>query len=101
MVLDDYRNPVCAAISYCVKRGVKKLALFCCDESFEDERPSAQRMGNGLHQYPQQVKSQKIIDKQLYWLRSRGVEIVDCSSGVEYENAAYIEAEDLPNFFDK
>jgi hypothetical protein len=101
MGLDDYRNPVCAAISYCVKMGVKKLALFCCDESFDEERPSSQRMKNGLHQYPQQIRSQRIIDAQLHWLRINGVQVVDCSSGMEYENAAYISPEDLPGFFEK
>lgn len=99
MVLDDYRNPVCAAISLCVKRGVKRLALLCCDESFPDERPAATRMKNGMYQYPQQIKSQRIIDRQLYWLRRNGVEVADCSSGEEYENATYIKPEDLASFF--
>jgi hypothetical protein len=99
MVLDDYRNPVCAAISFLVKRGVKKLALVCCDEAFEEDRPAAVRMNNGLYQYPQQIKSQRIIDRQLYWLRTNGVEVADCSSGQEYENATYINPEDLGTFF--
>lgn len=101
MVLDDYRNPVCAAISFCVKKGLKKLALVCCDESFEEERPAAIKMKNGLYQYPEQIRSQRIIDAQLYWLRRAGVEVVDCSSGSEYENAAYIGIERLPEFFEK
>ena len=97
--LDDYRNPVCAAISLAWRMGVKKMALLCCDESFEDERPGAVKMNNGLYQYPQQIKCQRVIDAQLYWLKQAGVEIADCSSGVEYENAAYINFKDMDSFF--
>lgn len=99
--LDDYRNPVCAAISLAWKLGVKRLALLCCDESFEDERPNAVKMKNGLYQYPQQIMCQRIIDKQLYWLRRAGVKIADCSSGIEYESAEYIEIDGLEQFFER
>lgn len=99
--IDDYRNPICASISLAWKRGVKKLALFCCDDSFEDERPGSIKMENGLYQYPQQIMSQKIIDKQLYWLSQAGVQIADCSSGIKYENAEYINIENLVSFFEK
>jgi hypothetical protein len=101
MCLDDYRNPICAAISFAWRKRVKRLVLFCCDEAFEDERPGAVKMKNGLYQYPQQIMCQKIIDKQLYWLRKSGVVVADCSSGVEYENAEYIEAERLLSFFSR
>jgi len=101
MRLDDYRNPICAALSFAWRNRVRKIALLCCDESFEDERPGAVRMKNGLYQYPQQIMCQKIIDKQIYWLRQAGVKVVDCSSGIEYENAGYIKLENLPSFFEK
>lgn len=99
--LDDYRNPICAALSLAVKRGARKIALLCCDESFADERPGAERMENGLFQYPQQIKCQRIIDRQLFWLREAGIRVADCSSGVELKNAEYIRPEGLINFFDK
>jgi hypothetical protein len=101
MFLDDYRNPICAAISLAWRCGVKKMALLCCDDAFADERPNAVRMENGLYQYPQQIMCQKIIDKQIYWMRRAGVEIVDCSSGIKYENADYIDFDGLPSFFKK
>lgn len=100
LVLDDYRNPLCAAISYCIKMGAAKIALFCCDEAFCDQRPGSVRMANGLFQYPQQIKSQKIVDAQFHWMRRAGVEAADCSSGIEYSNAEYINPENLSNFFD-
>lgn len=99
--LDDYRNPVCAAISLAVKRGARRILLLCCDEAFEEERPGAVKMKNGLHQYPQQIMCQRIIDKQLFWLGRMGIKVGDCSSGVEYEHAEYIKPEDIVGFFDK
>jgi len=100
-VIDDYRNPVCAAISIAAKRGAKKIALMCCDESFEEGRPGSERMENGLYQYPQQIKCQKIIDKHLFWVRSAGIDVVDCSSGLKMNNARYIDAEGLRKFFER
>ena len=42
--LDDYRNPVCAAIAVAHRMRATRLLLVCCDESFADERPAiAQR----------------------------------------------------------
>jgi hypothetical protein len=97
-VLDDYRNPICASISFAYKLGAKKILLFCCDESFEDERPGSIKMENGLYQYPQQILSQKIIDKQFFWIKDR-VEIFDCSQGIKYENAEYIKEDQITDIF--
>lgn len=99
--LDDYRNSICAAISFSWILGVKKLLLFCCDEAFEEERAGSVKMENGLYQYPQQIMSQNIIDKQLYWLKKNDVEIFDHSSGIKYENAEYIDEDDILSFFSK
>jgi hypothetical protein len=101
LTLDDYRNPICAAISFAYELNVKKLILFCCDDSFEEERSGAIKMDNGLYQYPQQIMLQKIIDKQLYWLRQNNVEIFDHSSGIKYENAGYISEDDITSFFQR
>ena len=98
-VIDDYRNPICAAISLAYRCGVKKLALFCCDGSFADYRPAAEHLKNGLWCYPQQMISQRIIDANLYWLSQTGVKICDISSGIKYENAEYIPSEEILNFF--
>lgn len=100
MRLDDYRNPICAALSFAWKKRSRKIVLFCCDEAFEDERPGSIKMKNGLYQYPQQIMCQKIIDKQIFWLKKAGVEVVDCSSGIEYENAEYICSDNLLDFFE-
>ena len=98
-ILDDYRNPICAAISLAYRFKVEKLLLFCCDYSFQDERPAAEKLDNGLWCYPQQKISQEIIDANLYWLQQSGVKIADCSSGNKFKNAEYIRLEEVPNFF--
>lgn len=100
MILDDYRNPICAALSFAWKKRTKKIILFCCDDSFKDERPGSVKMKNGLYQYPQQIMCQKIIDKQIFWLKKEGVEIMDCSSGTEYQNAEYIDSDKILSFFE-
>lgn len=97
--LDDYRNSICAAVSLAVFSKVKKLLLFCCDDSFEDSRPASIQLPNGLWTYPQQLKSQTIIDTQLGWLKNNGVAIRNHSSGLKYNNAAYIDEENILDFF--
>ena len=98
-IIDDYRNPICAAISLAYRVGVKKLVLMCCDDSFIDERPGAEKLDNGLWCYPQQKISQRIIDANLYWLAQNGVKIRDCSSGMKFECATYISEEEMQDFF--
>jgi hypothetical protein len=97
--IDDYRNPVCAAIGLCYQFGVEKLVLFCCDDSFETERQASVQLPCGLWTYPQQVLSQKIIDANLYWLSKTGIEIANCSSGIDLVNAKYIREEEIKDFF--
>lgn len=99
ITLDEYRNSICAAISFCVKAKAKKILLFCCDESFSENKSGSKKMENGLYQYPTQIKSQKIIDSQFYWLKKHKIKIADCSSGIKYENASYIKMEEIESFF--
>jgi hypothetical protein len=94
--IDDYRNPICAAVSLAFRFGVRKLLLFGCDNAFSDRREAAEQLENGLWTYPQHFKSQKLIDAQLYWLTHQDgvkVETADYSSGPKYQNAAYISEE--------
>lgn len=101
--IDDYRNPVCAAIGLAYQFGVEKLMLMCCDDSFEDQREDAVQLHNGLWTYKPLMRSHEIIDANLYWLthqEENEVKVVDYSSGPEYVNAAYIESgEDAYSFF--
>lgn len=101
--IDDYRNPVCAAIGLAYQFGVEKLMLMCCDESFKDKRDYAVQLKNGLWTYPQHIRSSEIIDANLYWLthqKEKEVTVVDFSDGGDYFNASYIsEEKDAISFF--
>lgn len=95
--IDDYRNPICAAIGLAYQFGVKKLMLFCCDDSFADDRPNSERLPNGLYTYKPLIRSQEIIDANLYWLthiEDDEIVVSDYSSGADYKNAAYIKSEE-------
>ena len=97
--VDDYRNSVCAAIGLSYRFKVRKLALLCCDASFKDKRPASISLDNGLQCYQQQIASQQIVDGNLYWLKSQGIEVYDCSSGIRYNNATYISEKELIDLF--
>ncbi len=97
--IDDYRNPVCAAIGITYHFKVKKLLLLCCDEVFDNDRPGSQKLKNGLYTYPQQKMAQDLIDGNLYWLMASGVKIGNHSSGPDCVNATYITAEEIAKFF--
>jgi hypothetical protein len=100
--IDDYRNPICAAIGLSYRFGVRRLALFCCDDVFGDERPGSIRLENGLWMYPQQKYSHGLIEGNLYWLSHQedtSVEVVDCSSGPNYSFISRIGTNDLVDYF--
>lgn len=97
--IDDYRNPICAAIGLAYKFGVQKLVLFCCDTSFEDNRPGAEKLENGLWIYPQQKVSHELIDANLYWLSTQNVKICEHTNGYKFNNATYIKEENIIGFF--
>lgn len=101
--VDDYRNPVCAAINLAYHFNAKKLMLFCCDESVKEPKDYMVELENGLWTYPQHIRSQQIIDANLYWLTHQDdneVEVADYSNGVKCNNATYISCEkDALEFF--
>ena len=100
--VDDYRNPICAAIGLAYRFGVEKLLLLCCDDSFETERPGSKKLENGLWTYPQHEVAHGLIDGNLYWLthqKYNEVSVADCSHGPNYTNASHIEAENILSFF--
>lgn len=100
-LVDDYRNPICAAISIAFKFKVKKLLLLCCDGSFRDKKEGAEKLPNGLWTYPQQNTANYLVDGCLYWLKKQGIEVRNHSSGPEYKYAPYINESDIPKFMTK
>ena len=100
--IDDYRNPICAAIGIAYRVGAVRLLLFCCDDVFADERPGAEQLPNGLWLYPQHKLSHALIEGNFHWLShqdGRRIRIGNHSSGPDYTNAPYIHEEGLHDFF--
>lgn len=101
--IDDYRNPICAAVSIAAKMGAYKIALLCCDQATRDERPGMIVTQKNTYIYKSHNIKHSILDGMFHWIRDGrefDVEIVDCSNGMNYENASYIGVGDLPEFFE-
>lgn len=100
--VDDYRNPVCAAICLAYRWGVQRLVLFCCDDSFAGERPGADRLHNGLWTYPQHNVSHGLIEGMLFWLliqKFNPVRVASHSAGPDWRGVPYIRDEEVARFF--
>ena len=98
--IDDYRNPICAAIHVAYLFNAYKIFLLGCDDSFEGERPGSEKLENGLYQYPQQRIAHELIDSKLFWIKNlpyQEIQIYNNSSGLKYENATYIEESEIIN----
>lgn len=96
--IDDYRNPICAAISLAYRWQVKKLLLFCCDDVFENERQGSIKEGDKW-MYPQHKIAKELIDGNLYWLKSQPYSDVKIGnySSIDYENAENLK--EIKSFF--
>lgn len=88
--VDDYRNPICACLILAYHFGAEKIVLFCCDDSFEQFKPGAVALDNGLYTYPHHILAQNILDANMWWMKrneNRKIEVADFSSGKPYKNA--------------
>jgi hypothetical protein len=100
-LIDDYRNPIAAAMSLAYRFGARKIALLCCDDSMKEERSGSVKLDNGLYSYPQHIRSAEILDAKAFWLNKAGIQVANYSSGPEYKNAAYINSdEEFKAFFE-
>jgi len=97
--LDDYRNPICAAMGMAYRFGASKVMLFCCDDSFSEEKSAAVKLENGLWTYPQHLRSHEIIDANAYWLKTAGIRVGNYSSGPKSIHAEYITGEEQVKAF--
>lgn len=95
--LDDYRNPICAAMSLAYHWKVDKLALFCCDDFFNEERPGSVKV-NDLWMYPQHQISHDLIDGNAFWFAKNDIEIINYSN-YDYKNIRKVQEDELISFF--
>lgn len=99
--IDDYRNPICAAISLAFRWNVEKLVLFCCDDSFYGDRPGAIHLFDEIYTYPQHLIAHRIIDSMLYWMMNQEFNlfsVANCSFGPLYNNIENIKEEKIKEF---
>lgn len=100
--IDDYRNPICGAIGVAYRMRAAKILLFCCDDSFADERAGAEKLPNGLWMYPQHRTVYGLVDGNMHWYATqqyKRVRLGNHSSGPEYGRVGYIEEDGLNAFF--
>lgn len=97
--IDDYRSPVCAAMGLAYRFGARQIMTLCCDDSFNQHKPMAEELENGLWAYPQQLRSSEIIDANAFWLKQVGIKVADYSSGPKTKHAEYIESDDKAKCF--
>jgi hypothetical protein len=88
--IDDYRNPICAAVGLAYRMRAQKVMLLSCDEAFTEKKDGAAQLTNGLYSYPQQIMAHDLIDASFYWLNKRGVKTANYSDGPENKHATYI-----------
>lgn len=97
--IDDYRNVICAAIGLAYRLGAKKILLFCCDNSFKEERSGSVRLKENIYTYPQHLITDGIIDGYIYWLKKQEIDIANLSNGLKFCNSTYINEESIKEFF--
>lgn len=102
--VDDYRNPICAAINISFKFSLEKLLLFTCDDFLNEKRPGTVELEKDLWAYPQQIVAKNLIDSNLFWLKNyenRNIKIAEFSKNKIYKNSEYIREEEIINWFEK
>jgi len=69
LFIDEYRNPICAALGLCNYFGVNKIFLGYCADAYTEERAGTVKIQDGFYNYPQQNLANKIIDASLLWYK--------------------------------
>jgi hypothetical protein len=96
--LDDYRNPICAAINYCFLCNAKNINLLYCSEGMDKERPASYLHNDGIHyQYNQNKLSDKIINGMIFWYKKtkQYSNIFYHGLNKSFKFGSYIQQEDL------
>ena len=65
--IDDYRNPICAALGCAWNFGAKNIVLAYCSNAYKKERPGCEQVDTEAWCYPQQILANKIINSYLFW----------------------------------
>jgi hypothetical protein len=97
-LIDDYRNPICAAIGLSYKYGAKKILIMSTVEMYKDERPGTEIVKDGLWIYPQQKLAHDLVDADLYWMKKAKIDVGYTDTEPDYEFATYIKSDEVKRF---
>jgi hypothetical protein len=96
-MVDDYRNPVCAAIALAHKYRLGNIYLASCSSAYTESRFGTNEIEDGLHQYPQQKLGDDIIDANLFWYKFSNKYSKIYHTGIEnsYQFSTYLQTDDF------
>lgn len=97
--IDDYRNPICAAINLAYRWNAIKLTLLAPHDFYAESKAGTQKIRNGVNIYPQQKTAHNYVDGCLYWLREHGCETTAVTSGLSFSNANTLTPSEAEEFF--
>ena len=91
--LDDYRNPICAAISLANKFFHGNIFLAFCSSAYKEQREGTVEIEPGVYQYPPQKTADEIIDGNLFWYRAGHMQSKIFHTGIKnsYKFSKYVE----------
>lgn len=67
--LDDYRNPICAAISLASKFVRGDIYLAFCSTAYKEKKDGMSKIEDGVFQYEPQTVADQLVDGNLFWYR--------------------------------
>lgn len=95
--IDDYRNPICAAINCAVYFGAKRIFLSFCSEGYDSYKEGMERLNESAFIYPQQKLANDIVNKNIFWHKIYDNQIEFFYTGIKksFSFAKYLEHEDF------
>lgn len=97
LLVDDYRNPICAAIGVAYHLRVSKIFLAYCSHAFKEHRDGTVKVAENTYQYPQQQLADQLVDASLFWysIDMPNVEIYHTGIKKSFIYAKYLEKDDF------
>lgn len=96
--LDDYRNPICAALNLLFKFDVEKILICYGVDGFKEELPGTS-LEDGYYFYNKQNIAREIINDCIFWAKDKEISIGSLGEFHEFKNAKYITLNEITEFF--
>jgi hypothetical protein len=95
--LDEYRNPVCAAISFANFLNIRNIYLCFCSSAYSENRAGTIKIAENAYQYPQQQLADRFIDGNIFWYKfgNRYRQIFYTGLENTFKFAKYLKIEEL------